>query len=299
MNNMVIKNSNLRGSSGMRKQANEGEIAVAQSGDSSAALQPTEENEVETWAVEKEGRNDGGETDQVAEGEEENTEIDDAEDDGSVEIKFDKDQNKAVEVDMKTDGERKLQTVVNKMSTGSAHKVLVQMPKQNFDSEMSETTTVEDREVVSSNAREDVGENEEGYEGFLLEAPGEGGDCRKTGSEPYGNKVRSSVNDGKLLEINLSSDGEYCADGVLCEAPILANMKIPTDPMEGKLSSAYQVFDETTHPILVANTESARGINGTPVAVPVCQTVFGKGSFATALPRSWVLEPAKRKRVGF
>ncbi|KAL7002217.1 hypothetical protein U1Q18_003371 [Sarracenia purpurea var. burkii] len=237
MNNMVIKNSNLRGSSGMQKQANEGEIAVAQSGDSSAASQPTEENEVETWAVEKEGRNDGGETDQVEKGEEENTEIDDAEDDGSVEIKFDKDQNKAVEVDMKTDGERKLQTVVNKMSTGSAHKVLVQMPKQNFDSEMSETTTVEDREVVSSNAREDVGENEEGSEGFLLEAPGEGGDCRKTGSEPYGNKVRSSVNDGKLLEINLSSDGEYCADGVLCEAPILANMKIPTDPMEDKKSN--------------------------------------------------------------
>ncbi|KAL6991795.1 hypothetical protein U1Q18_009906 [Sarracenia purpurea var. burkii] len=81
MNNMVIKNSNLRGSSGMRKQANEGEIAVAQSGDSSAASQPTEENEVETWAVEKERRNDGGETDQEAEGEEENTEIDVAEDD--------------------------------------------------------------------------------------------------------------------------------------------------------------------------------------------------------------------------
>ncbi|KAL6991762.1 hypothetical protein U1Q18_009873 [Sarracenia purpurea var. burkii] len=200
--------------------ANEGEIAVAQSGDSSAASQPTEENEVETWAVEKERRNDGGETDQEAEGEEENTEIDVAEDDGSVEIKFDKDQNKAVE--------------------------------------MSETTTVEDREVVSSNAREDVGENEEGSEGFLLEAPGEGGDCRKIGSEPYGNKFRSSVNDGKLLEINLSSDGEYCADGVLCEAPILANMKIPTDPME------------------------------------VCQTVFGKGSFATALPRSWVQVAASR-----
>ncbi|KAL6991794.1 hypothetical protein U1Q18_009905 [Sarracenia purpurea var. burkii] len=195
---------------------------------------------------------------------------------------------------MKTVRERKLQTVVNKMSTGSAHKVLVQMPKQNFDSEMSETTTVEDREVVSSNAREDVGENEEGSEGFLLEAPGEGGDCRKIGSEPYGNKFRSSVNDGKLLEINLSSDGEYCADGVLCEAPILANMKIPTDPMEGKLSSAYQVFDETTHPILVANTESARGKNGTLVAVPVCQTVFGKGSFATALPRSWVQVAASR-----
>ncbi|KAL6991241.1 hypothetical protein U1Q18_009359 [Sarracenia purpurea var. burkii] len=83
----------------------------------------------------------------------------------------------------------------------------------------------------------------------FLEAPVVVGDCRKTETELYGNK-----------------------------APILANMKIPTEPMEGNLRSAHQVFNETTHPVLTANTESVRGKNGTNVVVPVCQTEVGKES---------------------